>query len=132
MALNQNDLHRSIQLLSDFCRATEDAAQRRAYTQAISILHTYLKDILPAYQSVHGGVAASAGEHVVEIDCSGVSGGQGGVSLNTLTTAQYSPIVISALKPSLSAVKNRSLRRGDQVIAINNHSLAKASIERAR
>lgn len=128
MALNQNDVRRSVELLSDFCRATDDPQQRHAYAQAISILRMYMKDILPAYKVVDRETATRA--HVVEIDCS-VSGGQG-VSLNTLTTAQYSPIVISALNPSLAAAKNRCLRRGDQVVAINNHSLVKASVERAR
>ena len=68
--------------------------------------------------------------HVVEVDC-GASGGQS-ISLNTLTTALNCPIIISSLKPSLAAAKNKSLKRGDHVIAINNHSLTKASIERAR
>lgn len=43
-----------------------------------------------------------------------------------------SPVVVSLLSPGSVAARDGRLRRGDQVLEINGHSLRLASLERAR
>ena len=50
MPLRRGEAERSLSLLWEFAQKTEDPELRSAYGKAISSLHSYLTDVLPACQ----------------------------------------------------------------------------------
>lgn len=150
MPLGKKQAERSLELLWEFMNAAEDPEQRSAYEQAIQSLHVYLTDVLPASQPCvrakvkDGFVEIPRKEDepvkIVELVCGEEEAL--GVSLDSVnavssagdwgTSPVLSPIVVSLVKPSSVAARDGRLRRGDQVLEINGHSLAQVSLERAR
>lgn len=147
MPLLKRDAERCLNLLWE-CRALAEAeGNHQVYEKAISSLHAYLTDILPASSPC---VRVKAEDGVVEIfpdqnaqiqtikiyldkdeklgmvlDCIDVNGWSENASA-------ASPIVISMLRPNFAAAKDSRLARGDQIVSINGHSLSKVSLQRAK
>ena len=156
MPLRRGEAERSLSLLWEFAQKTEDPELRSAYGKAISSLHSYLTDVLPACQpsllaqGKNGPVEIHPKEDVpvriVELlgdkeeklglgleSISAVNTSGSGSSSSTSDGSDgISPIVISQVKSGSIAAKNGSLNRGDQLLEINGHSLAHVSLERAR
>lgn len=142
MPIGRAQAERCLKLLWEFRSRAEDAEQRSSYENAISILHAYLTDILPAVwphlvaKTKRGLVEIvqkdDAPTRHVELRCD--AGQTLGVRLDCLR--EYvgdgvSPILVSYVRPGSAAAKEGMLRRGDQVLAINEHSLVNASLSRA-
>ena len=150
MPLGRGEAERSLSLLWEFVRETEDPELRSAYGKAISSLHSYLTDVLPACQP---SLLAKGKDGPVEIhpkedapirivELLGGKEERLGLGLDSVSAANsnssegsyggISPIVISQVKSGGIAARNGSLNRGDQLLEINGHSLAHVSLERAR
>ena len=146
MPLGRSEAERSLELLWEFRSKAEDPQQRSAYEQAISSLHAFLTDVLPASQpciraKVKNGVVEIPHKYdtpveVVKLLCD--PSNKLGLSLDSVNALvsgcdlSSSPIVISLVKHGSVASRDGTLRRGDQVLEINGHSLAHVSLERAR
>lgn len=144
MPLNKKDAEKCLDLLWDYLPLSQAAEQRQAYSNAISSLHAYLTDVLPATQPC---VRTRYPDGVVEIFLDQETSAQkvelvlstgeklglvlDSVNVNGESNAA-SPIVISLLRPNSAAAKDGRLARGDQVLYVNEHSLAKVSLQRAR
>lgn len=147
MPLSKKDADRGLHLLWQCMSHASGPEQRGAYEQAISSLHLYLTDVLPATQSC---VRAKAKHGVVEIfpdqdariqaiDLRFGEGEKLGIILDSIDVNGWSeslppasPIVISLLRPHSVATKDGRLARGDQIISINGHLLSRVSLQRAR
>lgn len=138
----------------EFAQKTEDPELRSAYAKAISSLHSYLTDVLPACQpsllarGKNGPVEIHPKDDVPirVVELHGDKEEKFGLALDNVsarstsssgpTTSDgsngISPIVISQVKSGSIAAKSGSLNRGDQLLEINGHSLAHVSLERAR
>lgn len=145
MPISRVNADRCLQLLWECRSRVEAPEQAKAYEEAISTLHVYLTDLLPATlpcvraQAEHGVVEifpnlearvqdihlkVNEGEKLgIVLDCTDVNGG--------LSNAG-SPIVITLIRPHSVAARDGRLARGDQVLYINSHSLSQVSLQRAR
>jgi len=208
MPMHRRDAERSLNLLWEFMSIVENSESTKVYSQAISSLHLFLTDVLPASQPclrARVGVRAdnvsyyvsslqhSFPEHtfdirrfihsifnrsiyllniftnnisrcrfiiiisrscivltlqgdIVEIrprqdtpvrlvDLSVSAGERLGLvldSINIEAVNGVSPIVVSLVNAGGVAAQDGRLRRGDQLLEINGHSLKLASLERAR
>lgn len=143
MPIGRKDAERGLELLWEFRSKTDDPIQRSAYEQAIASLHAFLSDVLPASQpciraKVKDGFlelhpAEEAPVQVFELKC--VDNEKIGLCLDRVNgwgADEVSSIVISLVKPGSVAARDSTLKRGDQVIELNGHSLAQVSLERAR
>lgn len=145
MPLSRQGADKCLQLLWE-CRSQAEAPEQlQAYQLAISSLHAYLTDVLPATLPC---VRAQAKHGVVEIftnqDCRSQEielvleeGEKLGIVLDCIditpgSSCRASPIAIVLLKPNTAAAKDGRLSRGDQVISINGHYLSQVSLQRAR
>lgn len=148
MSLTKRNADRCLHLLWECRSHTEAPEQKQAYVQAISSLHAYLTDVLPATLPC---VRANAQHGVIElfqdqdtraqdIDISVSEGDKLGVVLDRVNVNEWpgghvstaSPIAIALIKPNSAAAKDNRLARGDQILCINNHSLSQVSLQRAR
>lgn len=148
MPLSKKDAERCLHLLWDYMPLSVDSVQRQAYERAISSLHAYLTDVLPASlpcvraRSPDGVIEIflSQDAHLQEVDLDIDVGEKLGLVLDSVHVnggsgmgqQAASPIVISLLRPNGAAAKDGRLARGDQVLHINGHSLAQVSLQRAR
>lgn len=143
MPIGRKDAERGLELLWEFRSKTDDPIQRSAYEQAIASLHAFLTDVLPASQpcirtKVKDGFlelhpTQEAPVQVFELKC--VGNEKIGLCLDRVNgwgANEVSSIVISLVKPGSVAARDSTLKRGDQVIELNGHSLAQVSLERAR
>lgn len=143
MPIGRKDAERGLELLWEFRSKTDDPIQRSAYEQAIASLHAFLTDVLPASQpcirtKVKDGFlelhpTQEAPVQVFEFKC--VGNEKIGLCLDRVNgwgADEVSSIVISLVKPGSVAARDSTLKRGDQVIELNGHSLAQVSLERAR
>ena len=143
MPIGRKDAERGLELLWEFRSKTDDPIQRSAYEQAIASLHAFLTDVLPASQpcirtKVKDGFlelhpTQEAPVQVFELKC--VGNEKIGLCLDRVNgwgADEVSSIVISLVKPGSVAARDSTLKRGDQVIELNGHSLAQVSLERAR
>ena len=142
MPIGRAQAERCLKLLWEFRSQAEDAEQRSSYENAISILHAYLTDILPAVwphlvaKTKNGLVEIAQKGDVpirhVELRCE--AGQKLGVRLDCLKEyigEGVSPILVSYVQPGSAAAKEGMLQKGDQVLEINDHSLVNASLNRA-
>lgn len=147
MSLSKRNADRCLQLLWECRSHTELAEQRQAYGQAISSLHAYLTDVLPATlpcvraNAQHGVIELFQDQDatVQDVDLILDEGDKLGIVLDKINVNEWSggvstasPIAISLVKPSSVAGKDNRLARGDQVLTINGHSLSQVSLQRAR
>ena len=145
MPLHKREAERGLRLLWDFMVQARNPQEQLAYEQAISSLHAYLSDILPASQPClqarmsDGGTVEIRQDQdaaVLIVDLYLSEDEKLGIVLDSVHVHSWgggvSPIVISSVKPASAAHKDNQLRRGDQVLEINGHSLAQASLQRAR
>ena len=143
MPISRNSADRCLQLLWECRGQTKAPAQLEAYKQAISSLHAYLTDVLPATlpcvraQAAHGVIEIfpDPDAPAQDIELNIEEGAKLGIVLdsvdvNGLNTA--SPIVVSLLRPHSVATRDGRIARGDQVLSINGHSLTQVSLQRAR
>ena len=143
MPIGRKDAERGLELLWEFRSRTDDPIQRSAYEQAIASLQAFLTDVLPASQpcirtkvkdrflELHPTQEAPV--QVFELKC--VGNEKIGLCLDRVNgwgANEVSSIVISLVKPGSVAARDSTLKRGDQVIELNGHSLAQVSLERAR
>lgn len=147
MSLTKRNVDRCLHLLWDCRSHTEASEQRQAYEQAISSLHAYLTDVLPATLPC---VRANADPGVLElfqdedaraqdVNLLLEEGDKLGVVLDRINVNEWSggvstasPIAIALIKPNSVAAKDNRLARGDQVLCINGHLLTQVSLQRAR
>jgi len=145
MPLSKKDAEKCLHLLWDYLPLSEAEEERRAYSSAISSLHAFLTDVLPASQPC---VRARYPDGVIEIllgdqtereqkvDLYLNEGDKLGLVLDCVDVFgegdAASPIVVSLLRPSGVAAKDRRLSRGDQILQVNGYSLAKVSLQRAQ
>ena len=146
MPLGRSDADRGLDLLWEFHREAEGEEERAAYAEAISSLHSYLTDLLPASQPL---LRARAKEGFVDVrpphetpvqsvvlHCD--AGERLGLSIDCVSVSKWgnssdvSPYVVSLLKPGSAADREGSLRRGDQLVEVDGRPLAHVSLERAR
>ena len=145
MPLSKRDAEKCLNLLWDYLPLSEAEDERRAYGSAISSLHAYLTDVLPASQPCvrarypDGVVEILLGDHAEcerKVDLYLSEGEKLGLVLDRVDVFgegdAASPIVISLLKPSGAAAKDGRLSRGDQILQVNGYSLAKVSLQRAQ
>ena len=143
MPIGRKDAERGLELLWEFRSKTDDPIQRSAYEQAIASLHAFLTDVLPASQpcvraKVKDGFVElhptqEAPVQVVELKC--VEGEKIGLFLDRVNgwgVDEVSSIVIGLVKRGSVAARDSTLKRGDQVLEVNGHSLAQVSLDRAR
>ena len=147
MPLGRSDADRGLDLLWEFHREAQDEAERAAYAEAISSLHSYLTDLLPASQptlraragrdgfvDVHPRQEAPA--RSVEIRCR--EGERLGLFIDYVSVSKLgggggvSPVVVSLVRPGSAAEREGSLSRGDQLLEVDGRPLAHVSLERAR
>ena len=145
MPLGRKDADRGLELLWEFQEKTEDEQQRSAYVEAISSLHAYLTDLLPASQPL---LRAKAIDGFVEIrplnECPHqtarlhcTKGEKLGISIDSVSVCEWassevSPFVVSLVKPGSVADRDGTLRRGDQLLEVNGRPLLHVSLDRAR
>ena len=146
MPLGRSDADRGLDLLWEFHREAEGEEERAAYAEAISSLHSYLTDLLPASQPL---LRARAKEGFIDVrpphetpvqsvvlHCD--AGERLGLSIDCVSVSKWgnssdvSPYVVSLLKPGSAADREGSLRRGDQLVEVDGRPLAHVSLERAR
>lgn len=145
MPLHKREAERGLQLLWDFMSHAKNPQEQLAYEQAISGLHAYLTDILPASQPCLQATMNDGGTveirqdqdvavQIVDLYCFDYE--KLGLVLDSVNVKNWSsgvsPIIISLVSPGGAAFKDNQLKRGDQVLEINGHSLAQASLQRAR
>ena len=143
MPIGRKDAERGLELLWEFRNKTNDPIQRSAYEQAIASLHAFLTDVLPASQpcvraKVKDGFVElhptqEAPVQVVELKC--IEGEKIGLCLDRVNgwgVDEVSSIVIGLVKRGSVAARDSTLKRGDQVLEVNGHSLAQVSLDRAR
>ena len=143
MPIGRKDAERGLELLWEFRNKTDDPIQRSAYEQAIASLHAFLTDVLPASQpcvraKVKDGFVElhptqEAPVQVVELKC--IEGEKIGLCLDRVNgwgVDEVSSIVIGLVKRGSVAARDSTLKRGDQVLEVNGHSLAQVSLDRAR
>ncbi len=144
MPLLKHDAERCLHLLWEYRSLTKDSGKLKAYDSAISGLHAYLSDILPATLPC---VKARAKDGIVELfrdqdarvndfTLDLCDGDKLGLRLDSVDVnesgSSSSPIVIMGIGPNSAATRDGRLARGDQVISINGHSMAKVSLQRAQ
>lgn len=145
MPLSRLGADKCLQLLWECKSRAEAPEQLQAYQHAISSLHAYLTDVLPATlpcvraQAKHGVVEIFTHQDTCtqEIEIFLQQGEKLGIELDSIdvipsSVGTASPIVITLLRPNGAAAKDGRIARGDQVLSINNHSLSKVSLQRAR
>ena len=144
MPLSRSNADRCIQLLWEYKCHAQDSEQLQAYGQAISSLHVYLTDVLPATlpcvraQSDHGmmEIFPDQDARVQDVDLSMEEGEKLGIVLDCIdvtgSVSTASPIVIALLRPHSVAARDGRLARGDQIVSINGHTLSQVSLQRAR
>jgi hypothetical protein len=143
MSLTKLNADRCLHLLWECRSRTEAAGQRQAYEQAISSLHAYLTDVLPATlpcvraNAEHGIIELFQDEaRAQEVHFLLEEGDKLGIVLDKINVNTgvntASPIAIALIKPSSVAAKDNRLARGDQVLCINSHFLSQVSLQRAR
>lgn len=149
MTLSKRNADRCLHLLWEYRSQAAGAEQKRAYERAISGLHAYLTDVLPATLPC---VRAKIPQGVIElfpdqdaqtqdINLLLDEGDRLGVELDRIHVNEWpnnglsttaSPIAIAFIRPNSAAAKDNRLARGDQVLSINGHSLSQVSLQRAR
>lgn len=147
MSLTKRNADRCLHLLWEYRSHAEAPEQRQAYEQAISSLHAYLTDVLPATlpcvraNAEHGVIELFQDEEARAQDVNLLleEGDKLGVVLDKINVSEQcggvstaSPIAIALIKPHCVAAKDNRLARGDQVIRINDHPLSQVSLQRAR
>ena len=145
MPLGRKDADRGLELLWEFHGKAEDEQQRSAYVEAISSLHAYLTDLLPASQpllraKVKDGLVEirplnECPQQTVRLHCA--KGEKLGLSIDSVSVREWvssevSPFVVSLVKPGSVADKDGTLRRGDQLLEVNGRPLLHVSLDRAR
>ena len=144
MSLTKRNADRCLHLLWEYRSHSESPEQRQAYEQAISSLHAYLTDVLPATLPC---VRATAEHGVIELFQDQEARAQDvnllldegeklGIVLDRIDVNEWSgggsPIAIALIKPASAAAKENRLARGDQILCINGHVLSQVSLQRAR
>ena len=127
------------------CSFHAEAAEKVAYQKAITSLHAFLTDILPATlpcvraKAEHGVIELFADQdaRTQEIDLYLEEGEKVGVVLDRIDVTEWSggpasPIAIALIRPNSAAAKDNRLARGDQILYVNGHSLSQVSLQRAR
>lgn len=144
MPISRSNADRCLRLLWEYGCQVQAPEQVLAYRQAISSVHAYLTDVLPAAlpcvraQAQHGVVEIFPDQNarVQDIDLSMDEGEKLGIVLDCIdvdgSVSTASPIVVALLRPHSVAAKDGRLARGDQVISINGHTLSQVSLQRAR
>ena len=146
MPLVRKDADRGLELLWEFHNEAEDDGQRAAYVEAISSLHSYLTDLLPAGQpslraKVKGGFVELYPHHETPVKCVQLNCGDGdklGVFIDSVcvsesaSSGEISPFVVTHIIPGSAADREGSLRRGDQLVEVDSRPLTHVSLERAR
>lgn len=145
MPLSRQDADKCLQLLWECKSQAEASEQLQAYQHAISSLHAYLTDVLPATlpcvraQAKHGVLEIFTHQDTPsqEIEIVLEQGEKLGIELDSIdvtpgSVITASPIAVSLLRPNGAAAKDGRVARGDQVLSINGHSLSQVSLQRAR
>lgn len=144
MSLSRCNVERCLHLLWEYSSQTDVPEQLQAYGQAISGLHAYLTDVLPATlpcvraKAQHGVVEIfpDEGARAQEVELYLEDGDKLGIVLDCIdvngAVSTASPIAIALIRPNSAAAKDNRLARGDQVLCIGGHSLSKVSLQRAR
>ncbi len=145
MPLSKKDAEKCLNLLWKYLPLSDSEDQRRAYSGAISSLHAYLTDVLPASQPCvratypDGVVEIVLGNHQERAQKVELSLGfkeKLGIVLDCVDVKgegnDASPIVISLLRPKGAAAKDGRLARGDQILQVNGYWLTKVSLQRAQ
>ena len=145
MPLSRQGADKCLQLLWECKSQAEAPEQLQAYHLAISSLHAYLTDVLPATlpcvraKAKHGVVEIFTHQdrRSQEIELFVEQGEKLGIVLDSIdvtagSSSTASAIAISLLKPNSVAAKDNRIARGDQVLFINGHSLSQVSLQRAR
>ena len=146
MPLGRSDADRGLDLLWEFQTEAQSEAEKAAFAEAISSLHSYLTDLLPASQP---SLRARARDGFVDlptrqetpvrrvtIRCS--EGQKLGVSIDCVSVSKWgnsgdvSPFVVSLVRPGSASDREGSLSRGDQLVEVDGRPLAQVSLERAR
>lgn len=141
MPLGRKEAEKILKLLWEFRNRSDKPDKRTSYERAITSLHSYLAEVLPASKpslwakTKNGPVEIHQEEDVpirlVQLFCG--KDEKLGLALDVVDImCDLSPIVIFHVKPGSVSAKEGSLRRGDQLLEINGHSLAYVSLERAR
>lgn len=149
MPLKKRDAERLLGLLWDF-RSTADedeecSSDNAVFGKAISMLHAYLTDVLPATQrkvkitlaqeTIEVTIAPQLDVQLVEMACK--ANRELGIhlqSLDGLAGAQdsFCHVFISRLDRGSVAEREGVLKRGDIVVEVNKRSLMHVSLDRAR
>lgn len=143
MPLSKRDAERCLLLLWDYMSLAEAPEERQAYEKAISSLHAYLTDILPAslpcFKDGVMEIFPDQDANTQRIVLSVFPEEKLGIGLDSVdvdgwseSAIAISPIVVSLLIPNSIAAKDGRLARGDQILSINDHSLSQVSLQRAR
>lgn len=145
MPLGRKDADRGLDLLWEFHDKAENDEQRAAYADAISSIHSYLTDLLPATQpslraKVKKGYLEIRPRLEAPLRTVQLHWGEGermGLSIDSVSVSEWnsckvSPVVVSLVTPGSAADKEGSLQRGDQLVEIDGRPLAQVSLERAR
>ena len=157
MPLNKIDAERILELLWEFGAAAtagvekdvggtakEKKADSEAFIQAISMLQSYLTNILPTTQpsvcvavgsdSVEIPLTSQARSQLVKLSCKGQQ--KLGVELQRLdkpsVASDFHPFFISRVEEDSLAKNSGALKSGDVVLEINGRPLADVTQERAR
>ena len=150
MPLKKGDAERMLRLLWEFRGIADENEERSgdnaAFRQAISMLHAYLTDVLPATQrrvkilldhkALEVTIAPQLDLQWVEMDCK-AKNRELGIhlqSLDGLVRAQdnFCPVYISRMDRASVADREGVLKRGDIVVEVNQRSLMHGSLDRAR
>ncbi len=145
MPLSRQGADKCLQLLWECRSQTKAPEQLQAYQHAISSLHAYVTDVLPATlpcvraQAKHGVVEIFTHQDTRSQDIELVleQGEKLGIVLDSIdvtpgSVSTASPIAVSLLRPNCAAAKDGRIARGDQILYINGHSLSQVSLQRAR
>ena len=149
MALKKGDAERMLRLLWEFRSIADEKEERSgdnaAFRKAISMLHAYLTDVLPATQrkvkihleekAVEVTIAPQLDLQWVEMDCK--ANRDLGIHLQSLdglvrSRDNFCPVYISRMDRASVAEREGVLKRGDIVVEVNQRSLMHVSLDRAR
>ena len=149
MPLKKTDAERMLRLLWEFRSIADEneewSGDCAAFRKAISMLHAYLTDVLPATQrqvkihlaqrTIEVTIAPQLDLQWVEMDCK--ANRELGIqlqSLDGLVRAQdnFCPVYISGMERASVAEREGVLKRGDIVVEVNQRSLMHVSLDQAR
>lgn len=110
--------------------------EESALSQAISMLHCLITDVIPSFSADHAALQVMSDEaeiqHVEFLCTTTRDPGLHFESFSNAAMSSSTVIYISYIEKGTVADRVEIFKRGDIVLEVNGHSLARVSVERAR